>query len=65
MHILQSRHKKINEKEAKRVLENLNISKEQLPKISSKDPGLTENCNVGDIIRIERKDEEPYFRVVI
>ena len=70
MHILQPKHIKIKEKEAEEILEKLNVSKAQLPKILSTDPGLPEECSVGDIIKIERKDEEEgkvnlYYRVVV
>lgn len=70
MHILQPKHIKLNEKETEELLENLNISKSQLPRILSSDPALPEGCNIGDIIRIERKDSETgeiniYYRVII
>lgn len=68
MHILQSKHVKLNEKEIQELLDKLNISKSQLPKIISTDPSLPENCNIGDVIKIERKDEEEthlFYRVVI
>ncbi|MFQ5532006.1 MAG: DNA-directed RNA polymerase subunit RpoH/Rpb5 C-terminal domain-containing protein [Candidatus Nanoarchaeia archaeon] len=68
MHVLQPKHTKLNEKESEKLLENLNVSKTQLPKILSNDPALPENCNVGDIIKIERKEEDKinlYYRVVI
>ena len=66
MHILQSKHSKLNEKEVETLLEELNISKAQLPKILSSDFCLPENCEIGDIIKIERKNKkEPYFRVVV
>jgi len=68
MHILQPKHTKLNKEEAQKLLEKLNISLSQLPKISKKDPILPENCNVGDILTIERKFEqgiEEYFKVVI
>lgn len=66
MHILQSKHIKLSEKEAEKLLEELNISKAQLPKIFLSDTGLPEGCIVGDIVKIQRKDEEtPYFRVVV
>jgi DNA-directed RNA polymerase subunit H (RpoH/RPB5) len=64
MHILQSKHIKINEKGADALLKKLNVSKAQLPKILSTDAGLPEGCNVGDIIKIERKSGE-YYRVVV
>ena len=68
MHILQSKHSKLNEKETQELLNKLNISKSQLPKILLDDPGLPENSEVGDVIKIERKEEDKinlYFRVVV
>jgi len=68
MHILQPKHSKLNEKESEELLSNLNISKSQLPKILLSDPCLPEGCDVGDIIKIERKEEDKvnlYFRVVV
>lgn len=69
MHILQPKHSKLNEKESEELLKELNISKSQLPKVLSNDSGLPENCNVGDIIKIERKTFEGkpvfYYRVVV
>ena len=68
MHILQPKHLKLKEKEAQEVLEEFNVSKAQLPKILSNDPALPEGCEVGDIIKIERKEEEKthtYYRAVI
>ena len=68
MHILQSKHFKLNEKESEEFLSNLNLSKSQLPKILSNDPALPEGCVLGDIIKIERKDQDKinlYFRVVV
>jgi DNA-directed RNA polymerase subunit H len=64
MHALQSKHTKLSQKEVKELLERLNIALTQLPKISKKDPALTENCETGDVVKISRKDEE-YYRVVI
>ncbi|MGD9275554.1 MAG: DNA-directed RNA polymerase subunit RpoH/Rpb5 C-terminal domain-containing protein [Candidatus Pacearchaeota archaeon] len=68
MHILQPKHIKLNEKECEELLAKLNISKTQLPKIFSSDPGLPEECVVGDIVKIERKEGSKvntYFRVVV
>lgn len=68
MHILQPKHIKLNEKETEEVLKKLNISKAQLPKIFSTDAALPEGCEVGDVIKIERKEDDKvneYFRVVI
>jgi len=68
MHILQPKHSKLNEKEVEELLSKLNVSKAQLPKILSTDPALPEDCIVGDIIKIERREEDKthiYFRVVV
>jgi DNA-directed RNA polymerase subunit H len=70
MHILQPKHIKLNEKQVEELLKQINISKSQLPKILSSDSALPEGCEVGDIIRIERKDGDTgelnlYYRVVI
>jgi len=64
MHILQPKHTKLNEKEADELVQKLNVSKAQLPKILSTDAGLPEGCNVGDIIKIERTTGV-YYRVVV
>ncbi len=68
MHILQSKHKKLNEKEVEELLEKFNISKSQLPKILLNDPALPEGCEIGDVVKIERKEGDKtylYYRVVI
>ncbi|MFC1710844.1 DNA-directed RNA polymerase subunit RpoH/Rpb5 C-terminal domain-containing protein [Nanoarchaeota archaeon] len=68
MHILQPKHIKISEKETQALLDKLNISKAQLPKILSTDLGLPEDCNIGDVIKIEREEEDKthvYYRVVV
>lgn len=71
MHILQPKHIKLNEKETVELLKKLNISKSQLPKILSSDPALPEECGVGDIVKIDRKDPKDkrkthtYYRAVV
>ena len=68
MHALQPKHSKLNEKEIEELLGYLNISKSQLPKILSTDTSLPEGCNIGDLIKIERKEGDKvnlYFRVVV
>lgn len=68
MHILQPKHYKLKQEEVAKLLEKYNISLSQLPKIKFGDPGLPENCNVGDVIKISRKSEGEivdFFRVVI
>lgn len=70
MHILQPKHAKMNEKEVVELLAKFNISKSQLPRIFLSDPALPENCEIGNIIKIEREDPETgkiniYYRVVV
>lgn len=70
MHILQPKHAKLSEKESQKLLEDLNISKSQLPKIKKEDPALPENCEVGDIIKVIRKEldsnkEILFYRAVV
>jgi len=81
MHVLQPKHTKLNEKDSEEILSEFNVSKSQLPKILSSDPGLPEGCSIGDIIKIERKESKSsasdknqpkeedkiniYFRVVV
>ncbi len=64
MHILQPKHTKLSEKEISELLEKLNVSKSQLPKIKISDPALPKDCKVGDVIKIER-EEGVYYRVVV
>jgi DNA-directed RNA polymerase subunit H (RpoH/RPB5) len=70
MHDLQPKRSKLSKDEKVKTLARLNISLSQLPKISLGDPSLAEgNFAIGDIIKIERKDENnnimEYFRVVV
>lgn len=68
MHILQPKHIKLKEEEVNELLEKLNISKSQLPKIFSTDAALPEDCIIGDVIKIERKEGDEinlYYRVVV
>lgn len=68
MHILQPKHIRLTEQEATEILDKLNISKAQLPKILSTDSGLPEGCIIGDVIKIERKEDDEvnvYYRVVV
>jgi len=67
MHILQPKHVKLKPEEVDKLLFKLNISLTQLPKIKITDPGLPENSEIGDVIKIERLIEEKlviYYRVV-
>lgn len=68
MHILQPKISKLSEEESEKLLTKFNVSKSQLPKILVNDISLPENCVVGDIIMIEREEDDKinvYFRVVI
>jgi len=68
MHVLQPKHSKLKPEEINKLLEKYNISISQLPKIKLKDAALPENCEVGDVIEIERKGKgktAEFFRVVV
>ena len=68
MHILQPKHSKLKEDEKEKLLGDLNVSLGQLPKIKAEDPALPKDVNVGDIIKIERKEKDGevvYYRVVV
>jgi DNA-directed RNA polymerase subunit H len=68
MHILQPKHTKLSKKDTDELLLKYNISLSQLPKIKKEDPALPEKCEVGDVIKIERKSGEEivvYYRVII
>jgi len=69
-HILVPDHIKLSEDEKLKVLEKLNVKKEQLPKIKLKDPAIqTLEANPGDIIKVKRKSptnlETEYYRMVV
>ena len=68
MHALQPKHTKLKPEEAKKLLDKYNISLSQLPKIKITDPALPKDCIVGDVIKIDRIEDEkvvPYYRVVV
>lgn len=68
MHILQPKHLKLKPNEIKELLEKFNISLSQLPKIRRNDPCVPEGAVTGDVLRIERKEEDKtnlYYRVVV
>jgi len=68
MHILQSKHLKLKAEEAQALLKKYNITISQLPKIKSIDVALPEGAQIGDIIKLERKEDDDsiteHFRVV-
>jgi DNA-directed RNA polymerase subunit H (RpoH/RPB5) len=68
MHSLQPKQIKLKPEEVNKLLTTLNISLAQLPKIKITDPTLPEDCNISDIIKIERILDDNksaiYYRVV-
>jgi len=68
MHILQPKHFKLKAEEVKKLLQELNVSLSQLPKIKFDDLALQKDVQPGDVIKIERKFGEKtvnYYRVAI
>ena len=68
MHILQPKHTKLKPQEVKELIEKFNVSLAQLPKIKKDDPAAPEGCQTGDVLKIERRDENNlnvYYRVVV
>ncbi len=68
MHILQPKHFKLKPEEVSKLIKEYNISLSQLPKIKLGDFALYGNCEIGDVIKIERKEKgkvRVYFRVVV
>lgn len=68
MHLLQPKHTKLKSEEVKKILDKYGISVSQLPIIKITDPALPEGCFKGDVIKIERKDDDKivlYYRVVV
>lgn len=68
MHVLQPKQTKLSEEETKKILNSLNLSKSQLPKILITDLAIPEGANIGDVIKIERKEDDKinlYYRVVV
>jgi DNA-directed RNA polymerase subunit H len=69
-HVLVPKHEKISQAEAKKVLEDYNISLQELPKILSTDPGIRHlGAKTGDIIKITRDSkssgEAVFYRTVV
>jgi len=66
MHIFHQKFSRLKPNEAEELLKKLNISLSQLPKIKIIDPSLSDDIKVGDVIKVERRDEKvPYYRVVV
>tara|TARA_Y100000310_G_scaffold304248_1_gene343204 strand:+ start:2148 stop:2354 length:207 start_codon:yes stop_codon:yes gene_type:complete len=67
MHILQPKHTKLKPDEVKKLVDKYNITISQLPKIKEGDVVVPEGCGKGDVLKIERKEEDKlyvYYRVV-
>jgi len=69
-HVLVPKHVKLSSEETKKVLDKYNIGTSQLPKISIKDPAISElSVKVGEVIKIERESptakQSEFFRVVV
>ncbi len=67
MHILQSKHTKLKPEEVEVLLKKYNLIISQLPKIKSEDAALPEGATQGDVIKLERKEEDSitqHYRVV-
>lgn len=67
MHILKPKHIKLKPEEVKKIVDKYNVSVSQLPKIRRDDPTIPEGCVPGDVLKIERKNEDEinvYYRVV-
>ena len=68
MHILQPKHTILKKEETDILLKRYNISLPQFTQIKIIDPALPQGAVVGDVIKIERKDEHgthDFFRVVV
>ena len=67
MHTLQPKLIKLKPEEVDKLLEKLNISLAQLPKIKITDPSIPEESEISDVFKIERITEGKkaiYYRVV-
>jgi DNA-directed RNA polymerase subunit H (RpoH/RPB5) len=67
MHNLQAKHIKLKKEEVEILLKEFNMSVVQLPKISKDDVSVSQDCDIGDVLLIERKigdTIENYYRVV-
>ncbi len=69
-HILVPEHVKLTEEEEKAVLEEFNVSKDEIPKILASDAAIQHlNPEYGNMIKIIRKSdtntETTFYRVVV
>ena len=68
MHVLQPKHAKLKPEEVKALIEKYKFSVSQLPKIKLTDPCVPDNCQNGDVLKIEREFDGKvrlYYRVVV
>ena len=68
-HELVPDHTVLEGEEIEAVMEEYDIKKTDLPRITSSDPALTDEATVGDVIRIERDsrttDRAVVYRLVV
>lgn len=67
MHILQPKHTKLSSQETEKLVNELNISLTQLPKIKITDTALPQGAQISDVFKIERNidgKKTSYYRVV-
>lgn len=67
---LVPRHEILSNEERERILEELNVTPKQLPRIKQSDPVIKQlGAKKGDILRIHRSDpvvgEYLYYRIVV
>jgi DNA-directed RNA polymerase subunit H len=66
LHFLVPEHEIVKDDEVDKILKKLAATKEQLPRIRLYDPAIQHlNAKEGDLIRIHRKDEVEYYRIVV
>jgi DNA-directed RNA polymerase subunit H (RpoH/RPB5) len=64
-HFLVPPHKIMKEEEALELLEKMKLTRDQLPRIDQYDPAIAElGAKEGDVVKIERFGEAPYYRIV-
>ena len=67
MHTHQPKHTRLKSEEVKNLLEKYHVSVAQIPKIKITDICVPEGSQVGEVLKIERKEGDVtnlYFRVV-
>jgi DNA-directed RNA polymerase subunit H (RpoH/RPB5) len=64
-HFLVPKHELVKDDEIEKLLEKLEVTREQLPRIRQYDPAIADlNAKEGDIIKIHRIDEAVYYSIV-